>query len=72
MRTIIFCVLMLIVAGAGYAREKKKDVLEIELQSLNETLQGVRDSLEAEIAARYSFKQHTVEQRETDKEEYER
>jgi biopolymer transport protein ExbB len=72
MRTILVCALMLIVAGAGFARGKKMDVLEMELQSLNETLQGVRDSLEAEIAARYSFKQHTVEQRETDKEEYER
>ncbi|MBN1128314.1 MAG: MotA/TolQ/ExbB proton channel family protein [Chitinispirillaceae bacterium] len=73
MRTLLVYALVLAVAGGSYAaRDKKKDVLDMELQSLNETLQGVRDSLEAEIAARYSFKQHTVEQRETDKEEYER
>ncbi len=72
MRTIVACALALIIAGPAHSREKKKDVLEFELQSINEVLQGVRDSLETEIAARYSFKQHTVEQRETDKEEYER
>jgi biopolymer transport protein ExbB len=74
MRKIFICALALMVAGTAYSREKKKDkdALEIELQSINEVLQGVRDSLESEIAARYSFKQHTVEQRETDKEEYER
>jgi biopolymer transport protein ExbB len=63
---------MLLVAGASYGRDKKKAAQDIELQSLNEMLQGVRDSLEAEIAARYAFKQHTVEQRETDKDEYDR
>jgi biopolymer transport protein ExbB len=72
MRTFFLCALILCVAGTVYPKDKKKDALELELQSLNETLQGVRDSLESEIAARYSFKQHTVEQRETDKEEYER
>jgi biopolymer transport protein ExbB len=74
MKKIIVCVLTLIVAGTGFSRDKKKekDALEIELTSINEVLKGARDSLEAEIAARYSFKQHTVEQRELDKEEYER
>ena len=72
MRTALVCALVLITAGSVYPRDKKKDVLDMELQSLNETLQGVRDSLESEIATRYSFKQHTVEQREADKEEYER
>jgi biopolymer transport protein ExbB len=71
MKTIFACALALIFAVAADSREKKKDVLEIELASLNEVIQGVRDSLESEIAARYSFKQHTVEQREADKEEYE-
>jgi biopolymer transport protein ExbB len=71
MKTIFACALALIFAVAADSREKKKDVLEIELTSLNEVIQGVRDSLESEIAARYSFKQHTVEQREADKEEYE-
>ena len=72
MRTIFVCALVLVVAGAAHSRDKKKDALETELQSLSEVIQGVRDSLEAEIAARYTFKQHTVEQREADKEEYER
>jgi biopolymer transport protein ExbB len=72
MRIVLVCTLMLLTAASVFPRDKKKDALEIELQSLNETLQGVRDSLESEIAARYSYKQHTVEQRESDKEEYER
>jgi biopolymer transport protein ExbB len=72
MRTIVACALALLMATASFSRDKKKDALELELQSLSEMIQGVRDSLEAEIAARYSFKQHTVEQREADKEEYER
>ncbi len=72
MRTIVVCALALIVALPIYSRDKKKDALELELISLNELIQGVRDSLETEIAARYTFKQHTVEQREADKEEYER
>jgi hypothetical protein len=72
MRTIIVCALALMVVSSAFCRDKKKDALELELMSLNEMIEGVRDSLEAEIAARYAFKQHTVEQRETDKEEYER
>jgi hypothetical protein len=72
MRTIFVCALALVLAGAAYSRDKKKDALETELESLSEVIQGARDSLEAEIAARYTFKQHTVEQREADKEEYER
>jgi biopolymer transport protein ExbB len=72
MRTLFVCALALIIASAAYSRDKKKDALEVELQGLGEMIQGVRDSLEAEIAARYAFKQHTVEQRESDKEEYER
>jgi biopolymer transport protein ExbB len=72
MRTIAVCACALMVASAVFAKDKKKDMLEIELQRLNETVEGVRDSLEAEIAARYSFKQHTVQQREADKEEYDR
>jgi biopolymer transport protein ExbB len=72
MRTLIVCALALIVVSAAYGRDKKKDAAELEMQTLNEMMQGVRDSLEVEIAARYAFKQHTVEQREADKEEYER
>ena len=72
MRTILVCALVLIVAGAAHSRDKKKEALETELERLSEMIQGARDSLEAEIAARYSFKQHTVEQREADKEDYER
>ena len=72
MRKLFACALMLLAVGSVDARDKKKEALQIELQTLNETAEGVRDSLEAEIAARYSFKQHTVEQREADKEEYER
>ncbi|MBN1577863.1 MAG: MotA/TolQ/ExbB proton channel family protein [Chitinispirillaceae bacterium] len=72
MRTIFLCAFALFIAGAAYSRDRKKDVFETELKSINEVLEGVRDSLETEIAARYTFKQHTVEQREADKEEYER
>ena len=72
MRTFIVCALALIIVSAAYGRDKKKDAAELEMQTLNEMMQGVRDSLETEIAARYAFKQHTVEQREADKEEYER
>ncbi|MBN1131173.1 MAG: MotA/TolQ/ExbB proton channel family protein [Chitinispirillaceae bacterium] len=72
MRTIFVCALMLAVAGAVHARDKKKDALAAEFAGINEALQDVRDSLETEIAERYSFKQHTVEQREADKEAYER
>ena len=72
MRTMVVCALMLVFAVSVHARGKKKDVLEAELAQINELLEGVRDSLEDEIAERYSFKQHTVEQREADKEEYER
>ena len=72
MRMLLACALVLLVAGAAHSRDKKKEALEIELQGLNESLQSERDSLESEIAARYAFKQHTVEQREFDKEEYER
>jgi biopolymer transport protein ExbB len=72
MRTIFALMLALAITGTAHSRDKKKDALEMELQTLNEEIQGARDSLETEIAARYSFKQHTVEQREADKEEYER
>jgi biopolymer transport protein ExbB len=72
MRTIVVYAIILAVAGSVFARDKKKDAQDMELQTLNEMIQGARDSLESEIAARYSFKQHTVEQREADKEEYER
>jgi hypothetical protein len=47
MRTFFLCALILCVAGTVYPKDKKKDALELELQSLNETLQGVRDSLES-------------------------
>lgn len=72
MRTLFVYALIVLAVGTAYSREKKKDALAAELESINELLEGVRDSLEVEIAARYSFKQHTVEQREVDKEEYER
>ncbi len=62
----------MIIAGTTYARKKKTDEHEIELRNLNEQIESVRDSLENEIAQRYTFKQHAVEQREADKEEYER
>lgn len=72
MRMLFICTLVMVVAGSVHARKKKVDPLVIELQRINETIESVRDSLEAEIAARYNFKQHSVEQRETDKEEFER
>ncbi|MBN1759369.1 MAG: MotA/TolQ/ExbB proton channel family protein [Chitinispirillaceae bacterium] len=72
MRIIFVCALTLIIAGTAHSRKNKTDALEIELRSINEMLESVRDSLENEIAARYTFKQHSVEQREADKEEYER
>ena len=72
MKIFILCALITILVSAAYSRDKKKDALDIELSSLNEMVQGARDSLEGEIAARYAFKQHTVEQREVDKEEYDR
>ncbi|MBN1129797.1 MAG: MotA/TolQ/ExbB proton channel family protein, partial [Chitinispirillaceae bacterium] len=72
MRMLLIGALALVITATAHSREKKKDPLAIELEKINELLEGVRDSLETEIAARYTFKQHTVEQRETDKEEYER
>ena len=73
MRMIFICILAILVAGTTHARKKnKEDILANELKQINEELEGVRDSLENEIAKRYSFKQRTVEQRESDKEEYER
>lgn len=74
MRIFFICTLILFTAGTLHSRDrdKKKNALEIELRRINEAIEDVRDSLETEIAARYTFKQHTVEQRETDREEYER
>jgi biopolymer transport protein ExbB len=71
---MFLCALLMVVTGTVFSRgrDKKKDALAIELKRINEVLEGVRDSLETEIAARYTFKQHTVEQREADKEAYER
>jgi biopolymer transport protein ExbB len=48
----------------------KKETLTLELERLNEIVQSNRDSLEREIASRYSFKQHTVEQRQLDEEDF--
>jgi biopolymer transport protein ExbB/TolQ len=48
----------------------KKETLNLELERLKEMVQSSRDSLEREIAARYSFKQHTVEQRQFDEEDF--
>jgi biopolymer transport protein ExbB len=73
MRTILACALVLTLSLPSYSRDKKKEAaFDVELARLTEMIEAVRDSLEAEIAARYSFKQHTVEQRELDKEEYDR
>jgi biopolymer transport protein ExbB len=71
MRNILTGVFVLGIVFSSFSISKK-EMLNTELKQIGELLQSSRDSLEREIATRYSYKQHTVEQQQLDQQDYDR
>jgi biopolymer transport protein ExbB len=67
--------LLLLLAAASMAAspaEKAQKAKEAEVAQLRSVLESARDSLQYEITSRYTLKQRGVDQREADKEEFDR
>ena len=63
MKSFLLIPLLSLMTFAESKEEKNLKIQQAELNLLKQYVEGARDSLSAEIAGRYTFKQRTVDQR---------